>query len=152
MIKHQHQMEGINSRMDGMQAAILSAKLPHILDWTEKRIANAALYNKCLQGIKEICLPAVRPESKHTYHLYVIRAERRDELANYLGAKGIETFVHYPKILPNLPAYHYLGHTPTDFPVANRLEAEILSLPIYPELSEEMIQQVADTIKALYRK
>ena len=150
--KHQHEMEGINSRMDGLQAAILSVKLPHILDWTEKRIANAALYREYLQGIREICLPVVRPESKHTYHLYVIRAGRRDELANYLGTHGIETVIHYPRILPNLPAYHYLGHTPTDFPVANRLQSEILSLPMYPELSEEMIQQVADTIKAFYRK
>src|SRR4030095_16674034 len=82
--KHHHQIEGINSRLDGLQAAILSAKLPHILDWTRSRITNAALYEKHLQGIEETKTPMVRPNSEHTYHLYVILAERRDELMVHL--------------------------------------------------------------------
>ncbi|NOT76621.1 MAG: DegT/DnrJ/EryC1/StrS family aminotransferase [Cyclobacteriaceae bacterium] len=150
--KHHHQMEGINSRMDGLQAAILSAKLPHIIDWTNKRIANAAIYNKCLNGISQIKIPTVRPESKHTFHLYVIVAEKRDELMKHLADGGIETFIHYPSILPNLQAYKYLGHTPSDFPVASDLQPKILSLPMYPELSEKEIQNVSNSIRAFYGK
>ncbi|HEY9177367.1 MAG TPA: DegT/DnrJ/EryC1/StrS family aminotransferase [Flavipsychrobacter sp.] len=149
--KHQHEMEGINSRMDGLQAAVLSVKLPHILNWTAQRIANAALYNKYLQGISDITLPAVRPESKHTFHLYMIRAHRRDELQSYLKEKGVETAIHYPTALPNLPAYRYLGVDSTDFPVATKLQDEILSLPMYPELNEAGIRYVADCIRSFYQ-
>jgi len=150
--KHQHQIEGINSRMDSMQAAILSAKLPYILEWTEKRISNALLYNRYLKGILQIVLPVLRPDTKHSYHLFVIRAEQRNALVEYLSQQGIETSVHYPTALPNLPAYKYLAHTPTDFPVASRLQDAILSLPMYPELTEDMIQQVANSIKVFYCK
>ena len=145
-------MEGINSRMDGLQAAILLAKLPHVLDWTEKRIANAALYNKYLKDIEDIMLPAVRPSTKHSYHLYVIRTSKRDALANYLREQEIETAIHYPKALPNLEAYKYLGHMPSDFPIASRLQNEILSLPMYPELTEDMIKYVAHTIEGFMTK
>jgi dTDP-4-amino-4,6-dideoxygalactose transaminase len=148
--KHQHQMEGINSRLDGMQAAILSAKLPHLAKWTEQRIQAAANYNKRLAGIPEITLPKQRPGTKHTWHLYVIRTSRRRELAEYLTARGIETSVHYPTALPNLPAYRYLGYQPSDYPVSTRLQDEILSLPIFPELTEEMIAFVADSIRGFF--
>jgi dTDP-4-amino-4,6-dideoxygalactose transaminase len=148
--KHQHRMEGINSRLDGLQAAILSAKLPHLAEWTEKRIRAAALYKKWLNGISEIVLPEQRPGTKHTWHLYVIRCDKRALLAEYLSKKGIETAVHYPTALPNLPAYQYLGFKPSDFPVATRLQDEILSLPMFPELTEEMIVYVADSIKSFF--
>ena len=148
--KHEHQMEGINSRLDGLQAAVLSAKLPHILEWTRLRIKNAAFYSQVLAGIKEIILPAIRPDSIHTWHLYVIRARHRNELAAYLAEEGIETAIHYPTALPNLPAYQYLGYTRQDFPVGSALESEILSLPIYPELTEEAIVHVARSIEGFY--
>ena len=148
--KHHHVIEGINSRLDGLQAAILSAKLPYIIKWTELRIRNAELYNQYLGDCKEIVLPKVRPETKHTFHLYVIRAQRRDELAAYLKEQGIETAVHYPTALPNLPAYKYLGYTEKDFPIATAYQSQILSLPMYPELTEEMIAYVAATIKKFY--
>lgn len=150
--KHQHQLEGINSRMDGIQAAILSAKLPHILKWTGQRIANVALYQKHLSGISEIVLPNIRSNSKHTFHLYVIRAKNRDGLMDYLKKNEIETAIHYPTPLPLLPAYHYLGKTNIDFPVSDKLAKEILSLPMYPELNEEKIVYIADSIKAFYKK
>jgi dTDP-4-amino-4,6-dideoxygalactose transaminase len=150
LVKHQHQIEGINSRMDGLQAAILTAKLPHILRWTEQRIATAACYDKELQGIGQIVLPAVRPGTRHTYHLYVIRAGRRDELAAFLKQKGIETAIHYPTPLPALPAYRYLGHKPADFPVATKLQPEILSLPIFPEMTEQSVRYVSTAIKEFY--
>lgn len=152
LIKHKHEMEGINSRMDGLQAAILSAKLPYILDWTEKRIENAHLYDSYLDGISQIQTPKIRPDSKHTFHLYVIRAERRDELMSYLKEKGIETAIHYPTPLPLLPAYRYLQKTAADFPVAAKLQHEILSLPMYPELGEAQIRYIAETIKSFYSK
>ena len=138
--KPNHLMEGINSRLDGMQAAILSAKLPHILEWTNNRIKHASTYDKCLAGIEEIILPKVRPGTKHSFHLYVIRAKKRDKLMEHLRNKGIETAIHYPIALPNLPAYAYLKCSPFDFPVATRLQQEILSLPLYPELTREIIQ------------
>ncbi|MBS1774575.1 MAG: DegT/DnrJ/EryC1/StrS family aminotransferase [Bacteroidetes bacterium] len=149
--KNVHIIEGINSRLDSMQASILSAKLPHILKWTEQRINNAALYNKYLSAIQQIVLPAVRPGTKHTYHLYVIRAQQRNELAKYLADNGIETSLHYPKILPNQEAYKYLNTKPEDFPVANKYQEEILSLPMYPELSEEAIQYIAQRIAEFYK-
>lgn len=148
--KHDHQMEGINSRLDGLQAAVLSAKLPYVLDWTAQRIANAAVYDRHLHLIEAICTPKVRPMSRHTYHLYVIRARQRDELQRYLKDKGIETLIHYPTPLPFLPAYRRMGHTEKDFPVAARLQKEILSLPMYPELTEEMIAFTATSIKQFY--
>jgi dTDP-4-amino-4,6-dideoxygalactose transaminase len=152
LIKHQHQMEGINSRMDGLQAAILSAKLPYILQWTEQRISKASLYDKALSAIEEITVPAIRPDTRHTYHLYFIRARKRDRLAAFLKEKGIETAIHYPTALPNLPAYKYLGYKPADFPVATSLQEDALSLPIYPELTEEMIGHVAESINEFYSK
>ena len=150
LIKHQHQIEGINSRMDGIQAAILRAKLPYILEWTEKRIRNAKLYDQYLNGIKEIQTPLVRPESKHTYHLYVIKAEKRNELMNYLKEKGVETAIHYPTPLPHLPAYSYLNFQPNEFPIASLLQHQILSLPMYPELEEGQIIYIAKAIRSFY--
>jgi dTDP-4-amino-4,6-dideoxygalactose transaminase len=152
LVKHQHQMEGVNSRLDGLQAAILTAKLPFILQWTAARIAKAEIYDQALSGIADITLPAVRPGTKHTFHLYLIRARQRDQLAAWLKEKGIETAIHYPTALPNLPAYKYLGYKPADFPVATALQGDSLSLPVYPELTEEMIQYVADSIRSFYAK
>lgn len=148
LVKHQHRIEGINSRLDGMQAAILSAKLPHLLKWTQARIDNAALYTKHLAGIPGIVLPATRPGTKHSFHLYMIQADDRDGLMAHLKEKGIETAVHYPTALPNLPAYAYLGTKPSDFPVATRLQGRILSLPLYPELTEVQVCYVRDAIAA----
>ncbi len=150
LVKHQHQIEGINSRLDGLQAAILSAKLPHILQWTEQRIANAAYYNQALSGIAEIILPQVRPSSKHTYHLYVIRCKNRDNLAKFLKEKGIETAIHYPVPLPEMQAYQYLGYQPQDFPISHQYKTEILSLPMYPELTHEQMDYIAQQIQAFY--
>ena len=148
--KHHHLMEGINSRMDGLQAAVLSAKLPHILEWTRQRIRVAGWYNKYLTGIIGISLPKLRPDSKHTYHLYVIVASKREELKDYLGSRGIDTQIHYPTPLPFLPAYRYLGASELEFPVAKKLQPEILSLPIYPEMTEEMVGYVAEQIRTFY--
>lgn len=148
--KHEHQIEGINSRLDGLQAAVLSAKLPHILDWTAARIECAGMYDQLLNDIPSIVTPKRRENTMHSYHLYVIRAEKRDELVRHLKSCNIETAIHYPTALPNLKAYAYLGHGPDDFPVATAYQSQILSLPIYPELSRSQIEYVGDCIKSFY--
>ncbi len=152
LIKHQHKIEGINSRLDGLQAAILSTKLNHIESWTEQRIANAGYYTKVLSGISEIALPVVKPQTKHTFHLYVIRAASRDELAAYLKDNGIETAIHYPVPLPFMEAYQYLGYAESDFPVTAKYQHEILSLPMYPELTYDMMDFVGETIRKFYKR
>jgi dTDP-4-amino-4,6-dideoxygalactose transaminase len=148
--KHQHTMEGINSRLDGLQAAILSAKLPFILEWTKLRNEKAANYNKLLAPISEIELPKVRNNTMHSYHLYVIKSKKRDELAKYLKENGIETAIHYPTALPLLPAYAYLGAKASDYPVSYQNSLEILSLPIFPEITIEQQEYVANTIVSFY--
>jgi dTDP-4-amino-4,6-dideoxygalactose transaminase len=150
--KHDHVIEGINSRMDGLQAAILNAKLPYILKWTEQRIANAATYTERLKGVTELNLPEVRSSSKHSFHLYVIRTEKRNELASFLKEKGIETAIHYPTTLPNLAAYSYLGLSKEEFPIASAYQNQILSLPMYPELTTEMIDHVVESIKKFFNQ
>lgn len=144
--KHEHKMEGVNSRLDSVQAAILAVKLPHLNNWTSKRILNAKFYTRELKDSK-VTTPLMRPDSRHSFHLYVIRYGKRDQLKAYLEEKGIQTAIHYPTALPNLPAYSYLNHQPNDFPVASRYQNEILSLPMYPELTEEKIHYVCKTIK-----
>jgi|SRR5690625_3279021 len=148
--KHEHEIQGINSRLDGIQAAVLNVKLSYILKWTEQRIKNARHYNEYLSGIEEIELPKVRENTKHTFHLYVIRAKNRDKLSEFLSNEGIQNSIHYPRILPNLPAYNYLNHSSKDFPVANEYERKILSLPLYPELSKKNIYNISSTIKDFY--
>ena len=98
----------------------------------------------------EIQIPSVRYDSVHSFHLYVIKATNRDVLKKYLIEKGIETAIHYPSALPNLPAYRYLQHKPYDFPNATKLQEAILSLPMYPELKEEEIIYVSDQIRSFY--
>ena len=150
--KHEHQMEGVNSRLDGLQAAILSAKLPHIDTWTEQRRDKAMHYDALLSRVGEVVTPKVRPGSVHVFHVYCIRAQRRDALQVFLKERGIDTTRHYPTPLPFLKAYAYLGHTPADFPIAARHQGEILSLPIYPELTPDQQQYVATSIQEFYAR
>ena len=147
--KGDHVMEGINSRMDGLQAAILNAKLPHLLAWTDARRRAAALYNELLEDVDDVITPTVRSDRDHVYHLYVIRTENRDALRKHLTKAGISTVLNYSKALPFYPAYAYLGHGPKDFPAAYANQSRILSLPIYPEITDEMIGFVVDQIRAL---
>jgi dTDP-4-amino-4,6-dideoxygalactose transaminase len=149
--KGEHVMEGINSRLDGLQAAILNVKLPHLKAWTEARRKVARRYDELLQGVGDVVIPKIVQGRDHVYHLYVIRTELRDNLKKSLGDAGIATVLNYPKALPFYPAYAYLGHQPKNFPVAHANQSRILSLPIYPEMTEEMIGYVADRIREFYR-
>ena len=148
--KGEHVMEGINSRLDGLQAAILLTKLPHLDAWTESRQRVAQRYTDLLDGLADVETPKVMPERDHVYHLYVIRTDKRDALKRHLAAEGVATALNYPKALPFYPAYAYLQHDPKDFPVAFANQSRILSLPIYPEISDAMISYVADKIAEFF--
>lgn len=148
--KAEHVMEAVNSRLDGIQAAILSAKLPYLAAWTEARRRVAASYNRLLADVGDVETPKVGPHRDHVYHLYVIRAARRDGLKAHLDAAGIATGLHYPKALPFYQAYAYLGHAPEDFPVAHRNQSRILSLPMYPEMPEKLLEYVTGQIKRFF--
>jgi dTDP-4-amino-4,6-dideoxygalactose transaminase len=150
--KGDHVMEGINSRMDGIQAAILNAKLPHLPAWTEARRCVAACYNGLLEHMGDVITPQVASDRDHVYHLYVIRTENRDALRESLTQAGISTVLNYPKALPFYPAYAYLGHVPEDFPVAFFNQSRILSLPIYPEMTKEMIIRVVERIGNFFQE
>ena len=148
--KGDHQFEGINSRLDGIQAAILNAKLPHLQDWTQARHRVAATYDRMLEGVDDLVLPAIAEGRSHVFHLYVVRSTRRDALREFLAARGIQTGIHYPTALPFLPAYKRFGYTPEQFPVAFRNQHQILSLPMYPELSQEQLEYVVGAIREFY--
>lgn len=147
LTKGDHQIEGINSRLDGLQAAILSVKLPHLPAWTSGRQRVARQYDELLAGIPGLQTPTVAAGREHVYHLYVVQHERRDALAAALAGKNIQTAINYPVALPFLPAYARLGHQPSDFPNAWRNQSRILSLPIFPEMREDQMQAVSDAIR-----
>jgi dTDP-4-amino-4,6-dideoxygalactose transaminase len=146
--KYDHDFEGVNSRLDGLQAAILSVKLRHLEAWTEGRRKNAYRYNVALKGIG-VATPKELDDVKAVYHLYVLRvpADRREKLQEALKAAGIDTGIHYPIALPYLNAYRHLGHTEADFPVAFRVSREIVSLPMFSELTSEQVDYVAKRVK-----
>jgi dTDP-4-amino-4,6-dideoxygalactose transaminase len=150
--KGDHVMEGICSRMDGLQGAILNVKLRHLPAWIEARRKVASRYDDLLKGIEDVITPKVAPHREHVYHLYVIRTEKRDALRTDLSTAGITTMLHYPKALPFLPAYKYLGHLPENFPVAYSNQSRILSLPIYPEITEQMMGHVVEGIASFFQR
>jgi len=144
--KNRHTIVGRNSRMDGIQAAILSIKLNHLDSWLDARRANAAIYDSLLNGILPV--PTAPEHSRHTYHLYVTRVPNRDSVMAKLKDAGIETSVHYPTAIPFMEAYTYLGYQPRDFPVAFSQMSELVSLPMYAELTDEMIAYVCEHLIA----
>ncbi len=148
--KYNHEFEGYNSRLDGLQAAILSAKLPFLNKWIEKRRAVADQYTHALQELTDLVLPKEFEDYYSVYHLYVIKTKYRDKLQAFLKEKGISTGVHYPIGLPFLKAYVYLNHSIDDFPVTAKNQKLLLSLPIFPEITEEQILYVTENIKLFF--
>jgi len=147
LVKYEHPMEGVNSRLDAIQAAILSAKLKHLEDWNCQRRKHAQLYNELLSGIDGVVTPKELSGTEPVYHLYVIQVEKRDALRAGLQEQGIETGIHYPMPLHLQPAYERLGLKKGAFPVSEQAAGRILSLPMYPELTEEMIERVVKAIQ-----
>jgi len=153
--KYQHKIFGHNYRMEGLQGAILSVKLKYLSDWTAKRREVAKKYNEYLKGIEFLDLPAEKPNLKHVYHLYVIQLLKgkgsnakdvRDNLALKLKEKDIATGLHYPIPLHLQECFNHLGYKKGDFPVSENLSDACLSLPIYPEISDDQIEYVSSNI------
>ena len=147
--KYEHEIEGYSSRLDNLQAAILRMKLRHLNKWNESRRENAKKYNELLSNVDGIITPYEADYVKHVYHLYVIRVEkeRRDKLREELKYKGIATGIHYPIPLHLQSAYKYLGYKEGDFPITEKASQEIISLPMFAELSDVQIEEIVETIK-----
>jgi dTDP-4-amino-4,6-dideoxygalactose transaminase len=155
--KYNHEMLGHNYRMEGIQGAVLGVKLKHLDNWTDGRRRAAKKYNEFLNNLSDITLPKEMPYSKHVYHLFVIKvneggSKRRDELAKYLNDNGVSTGLHYPIPLHLQPCFKDLGYKHGDFPISENIAECGLSLPMYPELSDEQIEYVSSMIKKFFSK
>ena len=145
-----HVALGTNARLDALQAAFLRTKLRHLPVWTEARRAIAARYRRELRGTP-VSLPPDPETARHTYHQFTIRAPGRDALQRRLQERGIATRIYYPLTVPAQPCFRSLGYAPEAFPVSERLTREVLSLPIYPGLTEDQVDRVAREIRAFYQ-
>ena len=156
-LKYHHQAVGLNSRLDVIQAAVLSVKLCHLDQWCEERIQRAQLYQTLFSatGLVEnqiISLPVMGDGRSHVFNQYVIRAQQRDELRQYLGEHGVQTGVYYPLPLHLQPCFAHLGHRKGDFPNSELVASQVLALPIYPELSPKQQETVAQKVTDFYRR
>jgi dTDP-4-amino-4,6-dideoxygalactose transaminase len=145
--KYLHSMIGWNARMDGIQGAVLSVKLRRLAAANESRRVHARLYNELLAGETRVIRPVVGPDNTHVYHIYAVRVQDRDGVLQRMAARGVNCAIHYPVPIHLQKAYAFLGLGPGSFPVAERCAKEFLSLPMYPELTEEQIRFVVDTLK-----
>lgn len=148
--KYFHLMEGRNSRLDEIQAGILRVKLKYLDSWTEQRIEKAKIYNELFMKndlAGRITVPRADEDAKHVFHLYVIRTKQRDELVDFLRSNNICAAVHYPKVLHLQQVYAGLEHKLGDFPNAELAAREVISLPLYPEITQEQISFVTETVK-----
>jgi dTDP-4-amino-4,6-dideoxygalactose transaminase len=150
--KYEHEFVGYGERLDTLQAAVVGVKLKYLSEWNTLRYRHALRYNDLLKNINDITIPYQAEELRHVYHLYVLRTSRRDELLNHLNKSGIGAGVHYPIPLHRQPAFVKLGYGENSLPETDRAAKEILSLPIYAELSNEAIEIVCEQIKTFYDK
>jgi dTDP-4-amino-4,6-dideoxygalactose transaminase len=150
--KYYHEFEGINSRLDALQAALLRVCLRRLDEWNENRRLAAQGYDKGLAGIPQIVLPQVLSGTEPTYHLYVITAPDREALAHHLKERKIETGVHYPYALSELPAYAHLQHGPGAFPVAETACRHVLSLPLHPAITRQEVDTVCAEVRGYFAR
>jgi dTDP-4-amino-4,6-dideoxygalactose transaminase len=151
--KYFHAVIGGNFRLDEIQAAVLLVKLPHLEDWHRARQRNASYYDAAFRAAglaARVVTPTARPDGRHIYNQYVIRVPDRDRLRAYLAECGVGTEIYYPVPLHMQECFAYLGYRPEDCPEAARAANETLALPIYPELSEQQLQHVVDSIATFY--
>lgn len=146
--KYQHVLKGYNFRLEGIQGAVLRVKLRHLETWTEARRAAAAYYNELLSD-SEVLTPEAMPYARHVYHIYAIRTPQRSEWQQALQAKGIQTGIHYPIPVHLLPAYADLGYSKGDFPHSEQAAEEVLSLPMFAELSRAQCEEVSEAVTML---
>lgn len=144
--KYVSEEQGWNSRLDELQAAILRVKLRHLDEWCAARRANAKRYDAFLRNVPGVCLPHAAAWGEHVFHQYTIRVKRRDHVQKVLTGQGIASTVYYPVPIHLQPIYKHLGYRPGNLPESEQAASEVLSLPMYPELTEEQIRRVADTI------
>lgn len=148
--KYNHEFEGINSRLDAIQAAILNVKIKYLEKWNKSRNRVAEKYNELLNNCSKIELPLIKDGNYSVYHLFVVRAQNRENLITYLNNNGIATGIHYPIGLPFLNAYKYKNHKSSDFPVTYNYQDKLLSLPIFPEMTDVQIEYVCKSIRDFY--
>jgi dTDP-4-amino-4,6-dideoxygalactose transaminase len=145
--RYYHDVVGWNGRMDGFQGAVLGVKLKYLEEWNNGRMENAARYRKHLEGVGGVILPGEADYARHVYHLFPVRVKNRDEVMAALTEKGIGCGIHYPVPVHLQKAYEFLGHQPGDFPVSEKIASELISLPMFPELTEEQVAYVAGALK-----
>lgn len=145
-----HDEVGYNSRLDALQAAVLHAKLPHLEAWSAKRRANAAYYNAAFADLPDVTTPFVEPCNESIFNQYTLRVARRDELQSFLRERGIGSAIYYPLPLHLQPCFAYLGYKAGSCPESERAAAEVLSLPIYPELTQDQLDEVIGAVRAFY--
>ena len=150
--KYIHSAIGWNSRMDGIQGAVLDVKLKHIKSWNDNRRWAASTYNENLAGIEDMVLPVEITNCDHVYHIYAARTEQRDELIEFLKERNIFCGIHYPIPIHLQEAYKYMGLEKGSFPVAEKCSEQVFSLPMFPEITNDQIQEVCQTIKDFYAK
>ncbi len=150
--KYHHDTVGFNERLDGIQAAILNVKLPYLNEWNKSREVSALGLVERLSDLEELDIPKTAKGNFHTYHLFVIRTQNRDELAKSLNEKGIDTGVHYPVPIHLQPAFDYLGYKKGQFPVAEDWARRGLSLPLFPFMKESELDCIADSVRDFLRK
>lgn len=151
LTKYEHAMPGINSRLDTFQAQILSVKLNYLDEWNNQRRHWANQLNERLADIPELTLPQTAHDRTHVYHLYVIQTACRDALLNYLHDQGIFAGIHYPIPLHLQPAFQSLGYKPGSFPVSEQLGNECLSLPLFPEMTQEEVETIAQAVRGFFK-
>jgi dTDP-4-amino-4,6-dideoxygalactose transaminase len=147
-----HEIVGYNSRLDALQAAVLLAKLPHLAQWSAKRRANAAFYNAAFADVSDIVTPYVEPVSESIFNQYTLRVPRRDGLRAHLSAKGIGHSVYYPLSLHLQPCFAYLGYKQGQCPESEKATAEVISLPVYPELTPVQLDEVVSAVRGFFGK
>jgi dTDP-4-amino-4,6-dideoxygalactose transaminase len=148
--KNEHQVPGLNSRLDTLQAAILELKLKHIDDWLTSRSHIAGYYGRELAKLPEVIPPKISLGNSHNFHLYVIRTKQRDALKKHLAAADIATEIHYPTATPFTQAFSSFGHKPEDFPVSYQLQHELLTLPIYATLTHDEVAYLMASVKRFF--
>jgi dTDP-4-amino-4,6-dideoxygalactose transaminase len=149
-VKYNHEILGHNYRMEGIQGAVLGVKMKYLQGWTDARRGHAKQYNELLKGLPDFVLPVESPGCTHVYHLYVVRTPHRDKLQKHLQERGVSTGLHYPIPLHLQKAFSHLGYRKGDFPVSEMAAGQVLSLPMFPELSAEQLGHVVESIREFF--
>lgn len=149
-VKYVHEFVGYNYHMHGFQGAVLNIKLKHLDKWNERRLAIAKKYNDGLKGVGDIETPEIESNVKHVFHLYVLRTEKRDDLIKHLNDSNVYPGIHYPYPLHLQESYKDLGYKQGDFPIAEQYAPKLISLPVFPEMTDEQVNYVIERVKAFY--